>query len=497
MSLFDRFSWSNRRQLPSRRRPLRQTRHEALEPRQMLTASGFAGNDCAPDLDLDSIGPQTVRVGETLTLNLPALGGLLTDLDAAGTATGDNLRWLMDPDTGSDFPTGATLSSAGVFSWSPSEAQIGQHDVFVIGIDSGSPALADSEKLIITVGAASNNIAPGLRLSGFGGDDYSGSFTEDGGPVPIVDSVFLQVFDPDSANLGPITATLTNRPDGSAELLDANIEAFSGLTKSYDPTTGVLTVSGARSSGTYQAVLRSLTYNNTSQDPDTADRIITIKISDGEADSPTRTSTITVIAENDAPTLSPIADRNVLVDNELVVPVAATDVDTGDTLTLALDVNNSPAGAVLTDNGDGTGEIRWTPDTISFPGDVGFRVLVDDGVSPTPGEASFAVTVHPVNIAPDLAPIADRTIEVGQPMTVVVSATDQNPSQTLTYFLDPSSAPQGATIVPNTDGTATITWTPTAGDAPGTVEFEVLVTDNGFAPLVDGETFDVTVQTAV
>ena len=63
--------------------------HEDLEARIALDATGLAGNECLPDLDLSGIGPQTVRVGETWTLNLLSDGGAVTDENADGTPTDD------------------------------------------------------------------------------------------------------------------------------------------------------------------------------------------------------------------------------------------------------------------------------------------------------------------------------------------------------------------------------------------------------------------------
>lgn len=498
MALFDRFSWSSRstRRAGIRRRAARRLAvHEPLEERTVLSASGFAGNPCAPDLDLSAIAPQTVRVGGTLDLNLAAIGGTLTDDETPAA----DLRWLMDPDVGEDFPTGATLTSDGVFSWTPTAAQEGVFEVFLIGIDRGTPALADSEKLTITVQPASDNSPPDIRLSGLLGEDFSGDFTEDGGPVPIVgvsgQASALQVIDSDSANLGPVTVTLTNRPDGAAESLDVN-ENFSGFTlnKSYDPNTGVLTISGAAFSGIYQGVLRSLTYNNTSQNPTEVDRTITVVISDGEDNSPIRTSTITVTAAPDAPVIDPIATQEVVVNNTLTVPVSANDVD-GDAIALTLDPARSPAGSTLVDNGDGTGTITWTPDTVTFPNPVEFRVLANGGAAAPDGAAlSFNAVVHEVNIAPMLNSIANSTVTAGQLFTVNVSATDANTiPQTLTLTLDPENQPEGAVLTDNGDGTGTITWQ-TDNDDVGQATFGVLVTDNGFPSLGDSEDFTVTVQ---
>ena len=54
----------------------------------MLDASGFAGNECAPDLDLSAIEVQQITVGESFSIDLLAAGATVTDLDAQGNPTG-------------------------------------------------------------------------------------------------------------------------------------------------------------------------------------------------------------------------------------------------------------------------------------------------------------------------------------------------------------------------------------------------------------------------
>src|SRR5690606_6610593 len=76
-----------------------------------------------------------------------------------------------------------------------------------------------------------------------------------------------------------------------------------GITATYDPETGILTLTGVASLEDYQQVLSTLTYDNLSQDPDVADRVIELTVNDGDNDSVTATSTISVEAVNDLPTV--------------------------------------------------------------------------------------------------------------------------------------------------------------------------------------------------
>ena len=75
-----------------------------------------------------------------------------------------------------------------------------------------------------------------------------------------------------------------------------------------------LNVDGVDTLAHYQQVLRTVTYNNTSQNPNTTARVVTFVGNDGTIDSATATSTVTVATVNDAPTFTKGADQTVLED---------------------------------------------------------------------------------------------------------------------------------------------------------------------------------------
>ena len=89
-----------------------------------------------------------------------------------------------------------------------------------------------------------------------------------------------------------------------AEVLAADVTGTS-ITAVYDTGTGVLTLSGSDTVANYQQVLRTITYNNTSENPTTTARIITYVANDGTANgdntSPVATATVSMTAVNDAP----------------------------------------------------------------------------------------------------------------------------------------------------------------------------------------------------
>lgn len=542
MPIFSR--WSSRikrtisRKLPIQRQgTTRRLLHEMLEARHMLSASGFPGNDCAPDLDLSAVSEQTVTVGQVLTLNVLSAGGTVEDLTTAGDPTGDTIHLYLDPDVGTDTPEGATITEDGTFSWTPSSSQVGTHTIIVIAVDSGTPALADSETFSVVVVAEDQ--PPIIDLNGpDAGTGFEATFVEDGGPVSIVDSD-LTVTDADDAELQSATVTLTNHPNDANETLTVDTTGTS-IASSYSAATGVLSLTGPDTAENFQQVLRTVTYQNLSQAPDTTDRIVEFVASDGTSSSVTATATITIQPVNDAPnvdlngggagtgftatftedggpvaivgTTATLAD----VDNTSLSSATATitnlldgaaellSVDTGATaLTAAYDTGTG----VLTLTGtDSLANYQQVLRTLTYDNssqnpsasDRTVEEAVNDGTdASTPRIAT--VSIIPVNDQPDMAPIVDTTAVVDLPFTQTVTATDPD-DDLLTYQLDRDdpngSIPASATITKISNNEAEISWTPSAGDGPGPFTFVVLVTDDDAVALSDREEFVVTLSTA-
>lgn len=89
--------------------------------------------------------------------------------------------------------------------------------------------------------------------------------------------------DADDANIISATVSITSGLNSSEDVLafvDAN-----GITGSYASGTGILTLSGTATVATYQAALRTVTYENTAGSPDMTTRTISIIVNDGTEDS--------------------------------------------------------------------------------------------------------------------------------------------------------------------------------------------------------------------
>jgi hypothetical protein len=141
--------------------------------------------------------------------------------------------------------------------------------------------------------------------------------------VPI-DPSFV-VGDPDSTTLSGATVKLIPRPGQPGGTDELGLPGFStpdsvyiqgedylsftdlenGITGSFDGSTGTLTLTGTASVADYETALRSVTYENSSENPSTAPRTAQFQVTDasGATSAPT-TRDIFVTAVNDAPAVS-------------------------------------------------------------------------------------------------------------------------------------------------------------------------------------------------
>jgi len=120
------------------------------------------------------------------------------------------------------------------------------------------------------------------------------------------------------------------------------------------------------------------------------------------------------------------------------------------------------------------------------------------GTVGTPRTVSFQVVQSPAgNIAPVLATIGNRTVEVGETAIIPVSASDANSGDLLT--LNASGLPSFASFVDGGvgDGSGTLTIAPQSGDEGVYPGNKITVTDDGSPPLEDFETFSITVGDVV
>jgi hypothetical protein len=136
---------------------------------------------------------------------------------------------------------------------------------------------------------------PVVALNGATGANNLAGFVQGGPAVAIAPNATVTRTPP--ANLTSAFVTLTNRPDGAAESLAANVGG-TGLTASYDNGSGRLTISGSAPLSVYQSVLQSVTYNDTTGAGNIIvdNRLVEFTVSDGANNSSIRTAVVTIAA---------------------------------------------------------------------------------------------------------------------------------------------------------------------------------------------------------
>lgn len=177
---------------------------------------------------------------------------------------------------------------------------------------------------------------------------------------------------------------------------------------------------------------------------------------------------------SNGPVLPVIPTQSVNRSALLTVTNTATDSNPNAKLSYAL--INFPAGMVISANGI----ITWTPSQGPSTNTV-VTMVTDTNAADQDGSTLSATNSFNVIVdAPTLAPMPNVVASVGQTVIIVASATDNDPTRTLTYSLD--SAPPGASINPSN---GIMTWRVGAAFGGTTNRIAVRVTDNSTPPLSD------------
>ena len=152
--------------------------------------------------------------------------------------------------------------------------------------------------------------------------------------ISAIDSAII-VSDVDSVNLASATVSITSGFILGQDFL--NFTNQNGITGTYNSSTGILSLTGSSTVANYQTALRSITYTNNSDSPNTNTRTIGFRVSDGTASSIQRTRNITITAVNDAPIVSnAISNQSATTGTafNFIIPANSfSDPDAGDILT--------------------------------------------------------------------------------------------------------------------------------------------------------------------
>ena len=164
--------------------------------------------------------------------------------------------------------------------------------------------------------------------------------------------------------------------------------------------------------------------------------------------------------------------------------LSATSVNSG---TLSFAGFNLPAFASLTDNGNRTATLTFSPAQSNAGSYTGLYVVVTDAFGGT-DTTKFNLAVNN-NYAPVLDSVVNYTINEGDTITIPLAATNHNASDTLSFAV--SGLPAGSTLTPVSNGVATL-FVHAGFAAAGVYNVPVTVNDNN--GLSATQTFVLTVK---
>jgi len=377
---------------------------------------------------LAAIGSRLLNEGQTLSLVASA-----TDEDA-----GQSLSYSL-----LGAPAGATIHpTTGAFTWSTGEADGPGAYAFTVRVtDNGVPPRSDSEAIVVTVSEV--NVAPTLAV--------------------------LSNRTVDEGTLLTFTAVAQDS-DLPAQSLVFSLDAGAPAGATVDAATGLFgwTPTEAQGQGNYTVTLR---VTDNAQPAGTA----------------TRSFTVTVNEVDDAPEFTPVGLQTVDELSPFSLTVVARDPDTP-SKAVTYSLVSGPSGLQVA---SGTGVVTWTPSEVQGPGSYNVEIRASEVGGSRNSTLVFSIVVNEANQAPQLAPIAGRTVGEGTVVEFLATATDADlPAQVLSYSLD-NGAPSGATIDPSTGW---FSWPIEADAGASTNVITVRVRDDAVQAREASVTFTVVVR---
>ncbi len=209
----------------------------------------------------------------------------------------------------------------------------------------GGTALTDSGDFTITVNPV--NDAPAIDLdTTTAGNDAARTAVEQL-PQWIFDQASLK--DVDSSTLASLTVKFTTSPDGANDTLSLNTTAQNAANTAHLNVAfvnGTLSITGTAATSVYETILKGVVYENTSDNPSTADRIVQVVANDGQADSVAHTASVHIIPINDAPVLTGDLAASVEKGHSYTLTTADVFFTDPDNTSVAFQVSNQVSGLI-------------------------------------------------------------------------------------------------------------------------------------------------------
>ena len=177
------------------------------------------------------------------------------------------------------------------------------------------------------------------------------NYTE--GDTPLIVASNAKVEDEDHTHLDSATVTISKNFISGEDFLRFSPQP--GITGWYDWTSGKLTLDGPATLADFQAVLRTVTYDNHSEFPTELSREITFVVNDGEASSNTLSQEIVFTAVNDVPTFAPQFTRSEITTSAKgASSVFTADIDNDGDLDVLATAKSDNSVAWYENNGNGS-----------------------------------------------------------------------------------------------------------------------------------------------
>ncbi|MEM8531148.1 MAG: Ig-like domain-containing protein, partial [Chloroflexota bacterium] len=474
---------------------------------------GGANTDQGNAITIDSDGNAFVT-GWTNSSDFPAISafqnyaGGQDAFVARLTATGDTVYSTFLGGSGPEYGTGIATGIIG-----------GRTKVHVAGYTTssdyptaGTPLQATKSSGFDGFIARIDNITPVVDLNGTPADiNFTTTFVEDSGSIPIVNSTGLTITDTDNIELSYAEIRITNILDAGQEGIEVTPSGSITAGDITEPITGTIRIQGPAPLSDFEAVLRSTVYNNTSESPNQSPRFIEFEVSDGlDSNDPFAVATVLIESVNDAPVLTIPGAQTVTEDiAQTISGVSVSDTDAGSgsiqvtvsatngTLSAAAAGSANVSGnnsAALTITGTIT-DVNSTLTSLEYTGNTDFNgadtitVEADDqGNTPSPAKTDTKTIAVTVDASNDPPATTNDTANVNEDDSVTIGVLANDNDNKDTAFggadllpvapgaLTITSGPANGTPTINPDGT--ITYTPDP-DYSGADSFTYQICDNG------------------
>ncbi|MCR6636555.1 peroxidase family protein [Devosia sp.] len=286
-------------------------------------------------------------------------------------------------------------------------------------------------------------------VPGAPGNNYAGTFTEDGGGVAIVAG---PVITDDGTTIASARVVLTNASDGDT-LSAAGLPA--GITAAVANVAGqiTLTLTGNASPAAYQTALQQVRFNNPSNNPSTVARVLQVTVNDGLLNSAIATATISVVAQNDAP----VGNADTVITNV----AAGTTFSIARSALLANDTDPEGSALSITAVGSQSGlnapalgvDVVTVSDLTTGPAGGSFNYVVSDGALT---DAANLVTV--VRQTGTITGTGTSDIIVGDTLGTTINGNGGNDNINAGDGSDTIVAGTGDDIILGGTGNDTIVW---------------------------------------